>query len=346
MRIVKIIAIGILTVILIGLLLAQIKLSDIVSAFCKVSFSSLILAFVIYTFCYLARALRFNLLLEKTVKGMFSIVSLSTMLTDLLPARLGELSYVYFLKQLKESSIGSGLATLVIARLFDLIVVGGTFLIAVFLMKNRPPFFTSVIYLIAGLLLILLAILALLMLFQQKFLKIVKRIILPTNQNNHQEKTAEFPFTGAQQEKKITTEQRGIRKYITKIYQELENLLAGFKQLQSKKRVIKIFIMSLLIWFFNYSAVYIIINQLGIKVPLIGFIIALTLSMFTAFLPVNTFGNFGTTEGVWTLVMVSFGVPKNLAIASGFGYHIIMLVFASILGFIGYINITRSKIKF
>lgn len=343
MRTLKIIGIGIITVVLIAILLAQIKLSDIISAFQKVSFVSLILAFAIYTLCYLARAIRFNLLLEKTVKNMFSIVSLSTMLTDLLPARLGELSYVYFLKQLKESSIGSGLATLVIARLFDLIVVGGTFLSAVFLMKNRPPFFTLVIYMIAGLLLALLTILALLMLFQQKFLKIIKRIILPANQNNHPTNASKLMSATEQQEIPIQAKQRGIKKYTAKIYQELENLLAGFSQLRSKKRVIKIFIMTLSIWFFNYSAVYVLVNQLGLKIPLVGFIIALTLSMFTAFLPVNTFGNFGTTEGVWTLVMVSFGVPKNIAIASGFGYHIIMLVFASILGFIGYINITKSK---
>ncbi len=66
-------------------------------------------------------------------------------MNNLLPARTGELSYVYLLKTEQKITTGEGLATLVIARIFDFIIISIFFLPLFLFIKNLTADFLIVI---------------------------------------------------------------------------------------------------------------------------------------------------------------------------------------------------------
>ena len=91
------------------------------------AFVSLLLAGVV------ARAVRFWLLLDRAapLTLLTLIVMARNMFVDLLPARLGELSYVYLVTQRAGRPAEDGLASLFLAVLFDLIALAPLLILAI-----------------------------------------------------------------------------------------------------------------------------------------------------------------------------------------------------------------------
>ena len=81
----------------------------------------------------LARAVRFWLLLDRgpALHLLTAIVMARNLFVDLLPARLGELSYVYLLTKRAQRPAEDGLASLLLAVLFDLVALAPLLLLAV-----------------------------------------------------------------------------------------------------------------------------------------------------------------------------------------------------------------------
>ena len=80
-----------------------------------------------------ARAVRFWLLLDRAapLRLLILIVMVRNLFVDLLPARLGELSYVYLLTQRAGRPTEDGLASLFLAVLFDLVALAPLLILAV-----------------------------------------------------------------------------------------------------------------------------------------------------------------------------------------------------------------------
>ena len=80
-----------------------------------------------------ARAVRFWLLLDRTapLRLLVLIVMARNLFVDLLPARLGELSYVYLLSERGGRPAEDGLASLFLAVLFDLVALAPLLILAI-----------------------------------------------------------------------------------------------------------------------------------------------------------------------------------------------------------------------
>jgi len=63
------------------------------------------------------------------IRDLFKIVCVHNMMNNLLPARTGEVSYIYLINKVHERDISEGIATLVVARVFDFIVISGIFFV-------------------------------------------------------------------------------------------------------------------------------------------------------------------------------------------------------------------------
>ena len=115
----------IITLTLLSLLLYWINFSDIIKTLTNISPIGLVVGFGLYILTYFFRAVRFHILLNREVgiKDLFNIICIHNMVNNLLPARTGELSYVYLLKKRHNKTVGVGAATLIIARLFDIITI-------------------------------------------------------------------------------------------------------------------------------------------------------------------------------------------------------------------------------
>ena len=122
----------IITVVLVWFLLSQVEVQEIVTSLKDVPPHLVLIGFFFYALSYLFRALRFRVLLQKAIGlgTLFNIVAVHTMWTNLLPFRTGELSYLYLLK--KKGGVGSyltGVPSLVLARVFDLVAISVLFII-------------------------------------------------------------------------------------------------------------------------------------------------------------------------------------------------------------------------
>ena len=104
----------IISVVLVAILLSQINLRDITTTLTSIDPIYLVIGFVLYIFTYFFRALRFYILLNNkvSIKHLFSIVCVHNMANNIMPARTGEISYVYLLKNCMTYNLSSNKKTL------------------------------------------------------------------------------------------------------------------------------------------------------------------------------------------------------------------------------------------
>ena len=303
----KILITIIFTVLLLYLIFKKIDLQVTIETFKSINTFTILFPFFLYTLSHFFRGLRCYFILEKQVpfRKMINIVFVHNFFNSVLPLRLGELSYIYLLK--KESIEGTkSLFTLGVIRLFDLLSIFIFFSLALLFTTLNNSVFN--IFMLISFLIILL-VLILVIFFRTIIFNFIKNIHSST---------------------KITFIQKALAKLI--------ETLQHFGVLKSKKNLVYILITSILVWLFALSTGYFIVSPF-INISFFVVVIGLCFTMLTYILPIQGFMGFGTTEGAWALVLIFFGFSSELAIATGFIFHVLGLGYASLLGVFGILRI-------
>lgn len=316
---------GLITIVLVAFLLSHVNIADIASTLANSNPLYLILGFFFYTISYFFRALRFWLLLNSDlkIKDLFNVVCVHNMMNNLLPARTGELSYIYLLNKVHGRSVGEGIATLVIARLFDFTVIAGIFICAAlmsqFILSNPKGY----IIWFATITLVLCISLLIILLKKDKtnFLTHIERIFC---YNHMDEKTLR-----------------------SRILCKIKETSDAFDAMETSDPLFyfKIAITSIGLWGSLYGFYYWIALAMNLDVNFIPAVFASSFAVFTTVLPIQGIGGFGTMEGGWAVGFILVGVPPTDAIASGFGFHIIMLVYTVIFGVYGLLFLKYRSLK-
>lgn len=302
------------TVVLLAILFSQIDLADVVNTLAGIDPLYLVAGFLLYACSYFFRALRFHILLDKEVsmRDLFRIVCVHNMVNSILPARTGELSYVYLLKKVHQRKIGDGIATLVVARVFDFVIITLFFLFSLRIMRDAPPALMDTAW-IGGVIMALVIVSLFLLLYSgRSFLRYMKYFF-----------------------EKFHLVRWNIGGYIlTKLeetVESLENIRAS-----GSVRYAQLFFVSCGIWLSLYLLIYLLVLGMGISVGFLAVLFASTFSIVSTVLPVQGIGGFGTIEGAWTIGFMLVGVTKADAISSGFGYHVIIIIYFLIFGMYGF----------
>jgi len=300
---------AIITVLLVVALISQIKLADIGGAIKNISPIWLIFGFVLYVLGYYYRALRFHILLDRkvSVKELFLIVSLHNMANNLLPARTGEFSYIYLVKKRGDISATEGVATLAIARVLDFLAIAIIFILSTFFVfRGLPPSLVRLPLLLILSMLFVLLVLYLISYHSEYTIRILESIV-----------------------SKVGVRKGGVFSSLVDKGRELQR---EFQIIRSRKILLNAFLASILIWGFNYLIVYVLINDVGIKIGLWGALFCNTFAVLTTLLPIQGFGGFGTREGGWIIGFILLGVSVEIAIASSFAIHIAVFIYFLVLG--------------
>ena len=151
----------VITLFFVAILFTQISPGDIVKTLSQINPLCLIAGFFLYTGCYIFRTARFYYLLNREipVPDLFPVVCLHNVINMVLPAKTGELSYVYLVNKHHGRTIGEGIATLLIARIFDIISISVLFLVSFVIVMHSLTVNTDLIYgviLVLGLFIVLL----------------------------------------------------------------------------------------------------------------------------------------------------------------------------------------------
>ncbi|MBT3464178.1 flippase-like domain-containing protein [archaeon] len=294
-----------ISAILVYFLLKQINLSELYEVLLRVNPILLLGSFILYILLALLRVFRFQVLLKKSLpsKTLFPIICVHTLLKIIIPFRVGDLSIVYMLKK-RNHSIGKGMSSLIVARIFDFVIIVFGFIIFTIFSSNLPnrDVFVKLIPYTVFFLLILVFGLIILLISPDLILKILKKIKL----------------------------------------EKLGGLITPFNDLKSRHVLFKTFFITLGIYFVSMIYTYILVLGVGFLLPLNIYVIMISISALSAALPINGIAGFGTVEAVIALTLSYFGYAASEAILLGFSTHIIQILFATILGLIGYILLEKT----
>ncbi|MDP3980838.1 MAG: lysylphosphatidylglycerol synthase transmembrane domain-containing protein [Chlamydiota bacterium] len=280
----------------------------------------LILAFLMYLFTYYLRAIRWKLmLLSKRVHlgSLFYITSAHTMLMHLMPVRSGELSYIYFLKKHLAINSKESFATLFLARILDLACLGGFFVMSLFMLWHQIH-----------------APVLRMMMITVIFLPLLITALFSASSR-----------TGIAKIKSVL-EKWGLLRFhiVLRIIEWLTEFGHTFDMLKKSGRLIYYVCLSILIWGIKFLSFFYILRSFGFPdgISLWATVFGTTFTEVTAILPIHGLAGLGTIEGGWTVGFLLLGLPKDFVIASGFSFHLILLLFASVLGCIGLFQLWKT----
>lgn len=294
---------ALLSIALLAYLLLNLDWEILRVAFSDIHWGWLALALLAYLLNIFLRALRFtNLIYSRPVKWieLIPVSALHNILMYLMPAKTGDVTYIFIAKDRLDLSLTEGTATLFAARFYDFAVVAFFLLILLPISKDEIPdwiFLPAIIF--CGLILLgTLGILA--------FLKFSKPN--PT----------------------VTQTQK--RPFLQKAFAAWNKFIIGLREIQSHGAHGKVALITAGIWLCVYSNFYFATRSMGLPVAFYHIAIISMVMIPLTLLPLQGFANIGTHEVGWTSVLVAFDYPYKTALAIAAGSHFVLLLSVLISG--------------
>ena len=304
-------------------MLKQVSFADVIKAFLGIYKPSLIIGLILMFSIDYFKAYRSKILIGSDRIGigdMFVVSLIRNAFNMVLPARTGELSYVYVLKRKFRFPVEIGVSTLMVALIFDTVVVFLMIVISIIIVGiNRFAISsTTVIVIAVGLLIIALLILVFLYKIIRFFTGIFNWIISKTR--------------------------IGKNKAVQYIYKKLVDTNENIKIIQKRKIYWKVFLASIATRVLKFTSYYFLIHAvlkpMGYEFGDLSYwiiFLATVAAEISAVLPTHALAGFGTYEGAFALAFVALGFSSEISIIVGFNYHIINLIFTVTLGIIAMI---------
>jgi uncharacterized protein (TIRG00374 family) len=272
-----------------------------------------------YFLATLFRALRYRWLIHSKnlpLSQLFRISAFYNLSLMILPSKLGELSYPYFLNKISGMSMTEGLASLIASRAYDFLIILMIFLFTSIGFQSffeiDPIFIILLFSLLIGLIL--------LAFFHMSNLLACFSNVLGTIAKWNPFKNWKFL-------------QWGQRK--------IHDMAEDFYAIKARKTYLQVGSASLFSWIMIFWTFYAFLRGFGIDISFPNVIFASTLGIITSALPISGLGNWGMLEVGWAAGFLMVGLPKEEAIASGFGVHIMVFVVCMVIGFICWVTLKR-----
>lgn len=308
------------TLLILYILVSQINFKDVALVFNKIKPEYLLAAFLAYLGLNLARTYRFYRLLHSQVNfwKLFVISFSHAFINSVMPARTGELAYVYYVKREPAVSFGNNVASLFISRAFDTLTVvlftllSVSFILGAIADKTRVIFATFT----GGALIV--ALFAFFIFWETKVIWLT-----------------DFMFSILQ-----------LKKFDAgnKILEKIKEALGAIRDVRTPRLFFDTILSSFGVWVCVYLMAWFVALGFGIQVSFWGAVFMTGLPALANILPFYTIGNFGIFEGSKSLALVLMGFDKELAISFSFISHVAEISLFLLPGIISYLILAR-KIK-
>ena len=317
-RLVYIALSAVVSLALLWLLFSQIRTEDVITTLSKIFVPALFAYMAIALLGAWLRAWRYKWLLQpQTISwgNILLVTFIRNSLIDLLPARIGSLSFIYVLNKRLNFSFETATSAFVVAFVLDFLTLS-PFLVAAILAVGLGS------ELISGpaLLTISLAFFGLIFLVLWKIVPLA-RILLAAYRRV-------LSLTGAQE-----------KRFAGHSLDKFELTIRSLSQIRSRRMFFPVFLLSLLIRLAKYVSVYYLffglLRSLGFSLSDLSFwvfILGISGAELTSALPVKGLAGFGTWESAWALAFRLMGFDARTAILSGIGVHLLTNVFEYALG--------------
>ena len=306
----------VLAVVIAYFLLKEIDLQEIPKTLSRLSIEALLIGFGCYCLLVLAKALRFRALLnlDSGVHQVFPILAMHTFWGNILPMRTGDVSYVYLMQRRQKVDATQGVASLLVASLIDLVLLIGLVVATAWLLRTalRDTFSGTVLYLIpllmgGGLMAVVVFVYA----APRVCMRFAERCAAPL----------------------LALEKRSISWAVDKVLAVLQELTT----FRSNRRFLEVWAYSVLCLVIRFGFQCYLVAEMGVEIPMTEVLFALAFTNVFNLLPVQTVGNFGTTEFPFVWLLNHFGTSIETATVTGFSLHILILLYCLPIGASGFL---------
>lgn len=312
----------VLAVIITYFLLKEIDLQKIPQTLGRLSIKALLIGFTCYCVLVLAKASRFRALLNlnSSVYRLFPILALHTFWGNILPMRTGDVSYVYLMQRRQKVDATQGIASLLVASLIDLILLIGLVIATAWLLRDalRDTFSGTVLYLVP-------------LLIGSGLITVIVFVSVAPNVCMRFADLCAGPL--------LRLEKRPVSWVVNNGLRVLQELTA----FRSNQRFLEVWVYSLLCLGIRFGFQCYLVVEMGVDVPITEVLFALAFTNVFNLLPVQTIGNFGTTEFPFIWLLTHFGTSVEVATVTGFSLHILILIYCLPLGVYGFLNKPKEQ---
>jgi len=309
-----------ITVGIIFILFTQISIKDLYHLLINIDTFWVFWGSASYLLAIFLRALRFRWLIHSRkvlLPELFQITVFYHLALMVLPSKLGELSYPYFLNKRSGMSMTEGLASLIASRVYDFFIVLIIFLFAIIGFQNFLQINLSLMILFSMLLTLFIL---LIFFYMSNFLRWSSFLI---------GKIAEW--TGLRNSKALHWTQR-------KIHEMAED----FYVIKARKTYFSVSLASMGSWIMIFFVFYAYLRAFGMEVSFLKVVFGSTIAVIANALPISGLGNWGTLEAGWAAGFLIVGLSKEEAIATGFGVHILIFLVCAITALICWASLNLS----
>jgi uncharacterized protein (TIRG00374 family) len=279
------IAIGIiLSFLLIFYLFYKIDFNSVVQSIIKFNAWVLLILLTVYIAGMFLRTYRWQLLItqrEDLNKWLvFKALAIGYMVNNLLPARIGELARMEYLKRKKNIARSFLLGTIYIERIIDLILVLLIFSFSlIFSQSGRTMFLQNK------------------WIFLAIFILIMSSFFLMLSPGNLIKMLSFLPVK--------------VRFYIEKFFHSFSESIYFVKD---RNLFFRISLQSLFIWFLTLLTSYLILSGLNVSLPFYGYFFLVAVGVLGLIIP-STSGGIGVFHAIATAALVLMGVQPDKALA-------------------------------
>jgi uncharacterized protein (TIRG00374 family) len=310
-----------ITALILYVLLSQISLKDLYALFITMNPVWIFLGAISYFLALLFRALRFKWLIHSkaiSLSELFKITAFYHLSLMVLPSKLGELSYPYFLNKIGGMNMTEGLASLIASRIYDLFII---LLIFFFASIGFQSFFKNNLFLVLLLVCLLITFIFLAFFYMSGCLRWISDILGKISKVTHSGNSKSFLW----------------------VQRKMNEMAEDFYAIKDQKSYLPVSLTSLVSWGMIFWTFYAFLRGFGIGISFLQMIFGSTVGVIANALPISGIGNWGTLEAGWTAGFLMVGLPKEKAIATGFGIHILIFIACAIISFFCWVTLGKPK---
>ena len=307
------------TVGIIFLLFTQISLGDLYNLLKRIDLKWTLLGGFGYLLAILCRAFRYKWLIHSRdvpIPDLFRISVFYHLSLMVLPSKLGEFTYPYFLNKLNGMPMTEGLASLIASRIYDFFTILIIFFIA--FISFQSVFHVNP-FLMALLIVFLIGLTFLAFFYMSGLLKLFSKMLGRI-----------FEWIGL-------SRRRSIQWSLGKIHDMAED----FDAIQARGTYVSVTLASLGSWVCSYWMFYAFLRGFGISTPIMKTVFGSTIAIIANVLPISGLGNWGILEAGWAAGFMLVGLSKVEAISTGFGVHILLFVTSAIMSFFCWMTLKK-----
>lgn len=311
----------IITAIIFLVLFSQISLKDLYALLTTADPIWAALGTTGYILALFFRALRFKWLIHSkgvSLSDLFRMTAFYHLSLMVLPSKLGELSYPYFLNKISGINVTEGLASLIASRVYDFFIV---LVVLLFVSIGFQGLFKVNLFLLIPLITFLIAFIIFTLYYMSNFLRWLSNGL-----------------------KKISgrTGSRNVR-FVQWIQTKMNEMAEDFYAIKARRTYLPVSLTSLASWFVIFWMFYAYMRGFGIEIPFTGMIFGSVVAVIANALPISGIGNWGTLEAGWTAGFLMVGLSKEKAIATGFGVHIFIFIACAIISLFCWAALKKQK---